>query len=145
MANVILKLSAAKLWTGDLDMNAASSDHRILLVSSAFTPNDATNDFLNDVGAGILALSAALTNVVFTDGRLTSDPAQFAGGSITTGTAVNAYYVRYGPGGADNARELVLRFDTRADSNPLNWSVQAGVDATLTPNATTGWCSLANY
>ena len=97
MANsFIYDLALQGFLEGSFDM--ASATVKAALVTSAYSPNQATDQYLSTVGAAIVARSSQLTSPVVTNGIF--------GAANTTLTAVT--------GGACNA--MILYLDSGSDS-----------------------------
>lgn len=119
----------------------------IALVNGSYTPAG-THEDVADIASFILARSANLTTKSLTAlglGYFSSDPAQFAGGGITSGTGQRAI-LYYNTPAADADRRLIACYDTKAGpTTPLGFVLTAGQDFQLSHDATTGWAKLHNF
>lgn len=109
------------------DIAIASDDMRCLAVDSAYTPDFATDQFVDDIpAAAILSRSAALTCASVL-GVFDCDP--FTLPAVTSGKTCNAY-VFYKYDASDAAARLYLYKDNSADLPKL----ANGEDFTVTPD-----------
>lgn len=94
---------------GDLDWSAATI--KSALVTSAYTPNAATDEFLADIpGGAVLATSAALTGKTLVDGVADADNATFA--AVAGGGSDGEFVVVYEDTGAGATSRLIVLVDT---------------------------------
>lgn len=132
MATAKMYLSAVRAtWEGKI--NWATNDIRVMLVSSAYTPNQDAHDYLDDVkafevsGTGYTAGGVALANKTVTKDDannvivLDADDATWANSTITARYAV----IYNNTGASDAAKPLVTYLDLLSDqaSNSGNFTV----------------------
>lgn len=93
---------------GDIDWDA--NDIRIILVSSAYTPNGTTDQFLSAVATGAtrVAVSSSLANKTTTNGTADADDVTL---TAVTGSAVQAILI-YQHTGTDATARLICYIDT---------------------------------
>lgn len=106
MANFMYDLARQGFLGGTL---AWSGNIKLALVTSGYTPNQATDQFVTDLGANIVQRSGNLTTV-------TAGVAGVASADNETITAVTGsmvtYVVIFADTGTDATSQLILFFDT---------------------------------
>ena len=103
----IYPLALQAFLKGDLDLD---SDVRALLVSSSYTQSDAHNA-LDDVAAGRLGVSSALSGKTFTNGTFDATDPSIAVTANGTGVAV----ILYQHTGVESTSQLIAFIDKAAD------------------------------
>lgn len=107
MANSFYLTGANAFNLGAID--ATSDTLKLALVSSAYTPNLTTDQFLNIISGGaIVAAGVALTSVTSSGATLSAANTVF---TSVTGTAA-AYLVLYKDTGTSSTSQLIALFDT---------------------------------
>lgn len=112
MANVVYPKFKEAMWKGTYDLSSA--DIRLMLVTSGYSPTDATDEFVGNgstpipSGDIIARTAAALTSVTVTLGVLNAANVTFA--SVTSGS-VATYLIMYLNTGSDSTSPLVARWD----------------------------------
>jgi hypothetical protein len=129
MANAIYTAAKKALLDGDIDL-LVNDIKAVLVDTNDYTHNIATNDFLDDISAGVVATSANLANKTSTGGVFDADDVVF---STVTGDVCEAVVLYVDTGVASTSR-LIAFFDT-------------GVGLPVTPgggNITITWSNGAN-
>lgn len=128
MSNALYDKGREKFLDGDLDWSAHNI--KVLLVTSGYTPNLATHEFISDLGANIVDRSANLSGKTSTAG--------VADASNETLTAVSGSTVTY----------LIIARDTGVDAtSPLIAKIDTGTNLPVIPNGgdiTIQWDNGAN-
>jgi hypothetical protein len=124
VANALYDKGREGFLSGAIDWD--TDDIRIALVSAGYTPNLATHDMVDDLGANIVARSTAIASPTVTDG--------VAGHAAKTLTAVSGAQVTriayYKYNAADASARLICLIDT-ATGLPVTPN---GGDITITPD-----------
>jgi hypothetical protein len=131
MANVKMpKFKAAQERAETPDLSDAGTDVKAVLVDTALYTFDATDEFLSDVSAAVVATSGNLANkaVSATDGTFSADAVTF---TAVTGASIEAMYLYYDTGVAATS-PLIAWIDSGAGGLPVTPN---GTDITVTWNA----------
>jgi hypothetical protein len=106
VANALYDLGREGFLDGSIDWDTDSI--KIALLSAGYTPNLATHKFVSDLGANIVARSAALGSKTVTAGVADAADITFSG---VTGAAVTRYAI-YKDTGTDTTSRLIALIDT---------------------------------
>lgn len=121
MANTIYPKGREGFAGGDV---AWDTDTIKLLAVDAAYVYDAAHDFLADISAGArVATSAALTGKSITNGVLDADDVTLA--ALPPGDTITGVVV-YQDTGNEATSRLILFFDTKADTTPVNVATNGG-------------------
>lgn len=124
MANALYDKGRQGFLENSIDWD--SDDIRVALLSAGYTPDLAAHQFVSDLGANIVARSAALTGMTVTAGV-----ANHAAKTITAVSGAQITRVAYYKyNAADGAARLICLIDT-ATNLPLTPN---GGDITITPD-----------
>jgi hypothetical protein len=114
MANTVYQTFKTALLNGAVNLSTANV--YVALVSSAYTPNFTTDQFLSTVAANIVARSsAALSGVTITNGVVNANSVTF---SSVTGSTVTQF-VLYVNSGSDSTSQLILCDNTASQGLPV--------------------------
>ena len=103
MANVLFDYGRNLFATGGIDWNAANL--KGILVTSSYTPNLATDQFLSVISGGdIISPAVALTGLSSNAGACSANPIVFSGVSVG---AVATYLIIYVDTGSSSTSPLI--------------------------------------
>jgi hypothetical protein len=151
MANFIFDSARLKMQTGDIDLN--TDTFKILLVTSSYTPNQATHDFRDDVtnevtgtgytaGGATLASVTAATTAANSWGSTWAASTAYTVGQVRRPTTGNGFLYRAITAGTSAASEPTwptTKGDTVTDSG-TKWA-NIGASITLFDAADPTWAS----
>ena len=106
MANALYTLARQSFLNGGI--NWSSADIRVALVTSGYTVNLSTDQYVTSIASYIVARSTALLSKTSTGG--TANAASIDIASVTGSTV--AYFVIYANSGSDSTSQLIAYFDT---------------------------------
>ena len=130
MANALYTLAKQGLLHGSFVLD--SDTIKIALVSSAYTPNLATDQFWSTVNSNVIGTPQALGGISITNGVFNSSAATFS--AVTSGSTVK-YFVIYKDTGVAGTSPLLVLIDTTTGV-ALPFSTNGG-DITFTPDSGT--------
>ena len=107
MANTLFTKGKEKILSGAI--NFTTDTIKALVVSSAYTPDLTTHEFLSDVEAHRLGTDGTLTSKTITSGRLDADDVTWA--AVAAGSTAKAV-VLYKDTGLAGSSPLLLYIDT---------------------------------
>lgn len=106
MANALYDKGRNAFATGLIDW--VNDDIRIALLSAGYTPNLATHDFVDDLGANIVARSGAMTGKTAVDGVCDADNTVV---SLVSGAQITRIAI-YKHNASDAAARLIALLDS---------------------------------
>lgn len=130
MANALYTKGKQGLINGSFNLSADTI--KIALVSSAYTPNLATDQFWSTVSANLIGTAQTLAGISITDGVFNSSAATFA--AVASGSTVKYFAVYKDTGVAGTSPLLVLIDTTTGVALPIATN---GGDITFTPDSGT--------
>ena len=107
MANSLYTKGKEKILAGNIDFT--NNEIKAIIVSSAYTANLTTHEFLSDVDANRLGADATLANKTVATGRLDADDVTWS--AVTAGATAKAV-ILYKDTGTPVTSPLLLYIDT---------------------------------
>jgi hypothetical protein len=114
--NTIYPLAKDAAWTGTVDLS--SDDVRVQLLDDTAV-YDATDEFLDDLGAALVGSGVALPGLSMSAGELSSSAPMVTIPSVASGDDVAAA-VLYVHTGTPSTSRLVAWIDTNPDTTPID-------------------------